>query len=44
MEILSSFKTPANTITGHLAEGRKFKLPLVRNEEEEEEESLKTIF
>ena len=41
MEIQSSFRTPENTITWHLAEGREFKLPLVRKEEEEEESKSK---
>ena len=38
MEILSSYGTPVNTITWHMAEGRRLKLLLVRKEEEEEEE------
>ena len=37
MEILSSYGTPVNTIAWHLAEARKFKLPLVKKEKEEEE-------
>ena len=41
MDIQSSYRIPVNTITWHLAEGRKFKLPLVRKEEEEEEELAK---
>jgi len=34
MDIQSSYRIPVNTITWHLAEKRKLKLPLVRKEEE----------